>query len=436
MPSWTIEKLEDLCWCFFEASKCLAGKGHSPELKASVVEDMAALGHEGLGWDAIRYVGVLLCIWCILAVAPIEVVRAASKLTLAMASSCVRRFSGANRRVLFGCSFSNFRPKCRRWSSLSHKYLAPPNKIVSPSPLFVVPSPSSSDTIHHSPHKKSLFRPIKQVIMARWDDIRDDLFNAYVAVSPPLNSEQQEEIVRIMKARGHDMVWNAIRYIFPSVCDLIFSLSRSIIFFLSSTFILRHTTINLNPLLQDSVTMGKANAHTWDAEAEADLLKAMNVHFRPNAEDCKKMAPMLHAKGYNFSDNALLQHLQKLRRKEGAGAPPAKDNGEGSSTAVPKTPASGRKRAAPGAAKKTNSTRGKKANRSEVVNAFLASNEDTSPLDNEDDDELDAVATPSKKPRVKREAKVKKEKPESDDEAVSLVKKEKGGEDQDNAIVL
>jgi hypothetical protein len=62
--------------------------------------------------------------------------------------------------------------------------------------------------------------------MPRWDDIRDDLFNAYVAVTPALNQEQQEEIVRMMKARGHDMVWNAIRYIFPSFCDLAFSLSQ------------------------------------------------------------------------------------------------------------------------------------------------------------------------------------------------------------------
>ena len=54
MPTWTTERLEDLCWCFFEASKGPAGKGHSPELKDSVVSNMAALGHEGLGWDAIR----------------------------------------------------------------------------------------------------------------------------------------------------------------------------------------------------------------------------------------------------------------------------------------------------------------------------------------------------------------------------------------------
>jgi hypothetical protein len=62
MPSWTVERLEDLCWCFFEASKGPTGKGHSQELKASVVEGMAALGHEGLGWDAIRYVAMSLYI--------------------------------------------------------------------------------------------------------------------------------------------------------------------------------------------------------------------------------------------------------------------------------------------------------------------------------------------------------------------------------------
>jgi hypothetical protein len=113
--------------------------------------------------------------------------------------------------------------------------------------------------------------------------------------------------------------------------------------------------------------------------------------------------------------------LQKLRRKEGAGAV-SRDNGEGSSTAVatPKTPA-GRKRSAPGsAAKKTPaSSRGKKT-KSEVVNAFMAGNpSNASALDDEDDDEIDLGTTPSKK-KVKREPKSKVKVEESeDDEAVA-----------------
>ncbi|KAK3304403.1 uncharacterized protein B0T15DRAFT_494866 [Chaetomium strumarium] len=49
--------------------------------------------------------------------------------------------------------------------------------------------------------------------MPKWEDIRDDLFEAIVRVQPPIDKEQQAEIVEILKSRGHDMGWNAIRYV-------------------------------------------------------------------------------------------------------------------------------------------------------------------------------------------------------------------------------
>ncbi|KAK4043592.1 hypothetical protein C8A01DRAFT_32322 [Parachaetomium inaequale] len=49
--------------------------------------------------------------------------------------------------------------------------------------------------------------------MPRWEDIREDLFEAIIQVHPAINKEQQAEIVEIMKAKGHDMGWNAIRYV-------------------------------------------------------------------------------------------------------------------------------------------------------------------------------------------------------------------------------
>jgi hypothetical protein len=48
-PAWTEEKLADLAWCFFEASK-----PHSSEFKDLVVEGMKALGHTNASWDATR----------------------------------------------------------------------------------------------------------------------------------------------------------------------------------------------------------------------------------------------------------------------------------------------------------------------------------------------------------------------------------------------
>jgi hypothetical protein len=49
--------------------------------------------------------------------------------------------------------------------------------------------------------------------MPKWEDIREDLFEAIIQVHPPINKEQQVEIVAAMRARGHDMGWNAIRYV-------------------------------------------------------------------------------------------------------------------------------------------------------------------------------------------------------------------------------
>jgi len=49
--------------------------------------------------------------------------------------------------------------------------------------------------------------------MPKWEEIRDDLFEAVMMVQAPLNKDQQDDIVRIMQARGHNMVWNAIRYV-------------------------------------------------------------------------------------------------------------------------------------------------------------------------------------------------------------------------------
>jgi hypothetical protein len=49
--------------------------------------------------------------------------------------------------------------------------------------------------------------------MPKWEDIRDDLFEAVMQAQPAISKEQQAEIVRFMQARGHDMGWNAIRYV-------------------------------------------------------------------------------------------------------------------------------------------------------------------------------------------------------------------------------
>lgn len=74
------------------------------------------------------------------------------------------------------------------------------------------------------PHRRnissssSLSSTTQQNNMPKWEDIRDDLFEAVISVQPSLTKEQQEQIVVFMQARGHNMVWNAIRYV-PSHHD-------------------------------------------------------------------------------------------------------------------------------------------------------------------------------------------------------------------------
>ncbi|KAH6621221.1 hypothetical protein B0J18DRAFT_466829 [Chaetomium sp. MPI-SDFR-AT-0129] len=47
--------------------------------------------------------------------------------------------------------------------------------------------------------------------MARWEDIREDLFEAILQAQVPITKDQQAEIVKIMKEKGYDISWNAIR---------------------------------------------------------------------------------------------------------------------------------------------------------------------------------------------------------------------------------
>lgn len=63
--------------------------------------------------------------------------------------------------------------------------------------------------------------------MVRWEEIRDDLFEAVMQVQGPLTKEQQNQIVDYMKAHGHDMGWNAIRYVILNELNIGEAVSRT-----------------------------------------------------------------------------------------------------------------------------------------------------------------------------------------------------------------
>lgn len=49
--------------------------------------------------------------------------------------------------------------------------------------------------------------------MPKWEDIRDDLFQAYIMATGPITPDQQASMEDFMQSRGHQMKWNAIRYV-------------------------------------------------------------------------------------------------------------------------------------------------------------------------------------------------------------------------------
>ncbi|KAK3392626.1 hypothetical protein B0T20DRAFT_456081 [Sordaria brevicollis] len=99
----------------------------------------------------------------------------------------------------------------------------------------------------------------------KWEDIRDDLFQAYIYAAGPITTDMQASIEEFMQSRGHEIRWNAI------------SLTK------------------------------------WDHKTHEDILLAMVEHFRPAVPDCKEITKILRSKGYTFTDSALLYVEMKLR---------------------------------------------------------------------------------------------------------------------------
>ncbi|KAI1809491.1 hypothetical protein GGS20DRAFT_571673 [Poronia punctata] len=73
-----------------------------------------------------------------------------------------------------------------------------------------------------------------------------------------------------------------------------------------------------------------AGRTVWNDKTRSDLLMEIIDVAPPSTQQWDEIIEHLHAKGYSYTYNAALQHLQKLKRKEGAPA------GEGSVPATPK----------------------------------------------------------------------------------------------------
>ncbi|KAJ0167364.1 hypothetical protein CTA2_3043 [Colletotrichum tanaceti] len=129
---------------------------------------------------------------------------------------------------------------------------------------------------------------------------------------------------------------------------------------------------------------------TWDDKARSDLLVALLTVTKPSKEDWDLALAVVHSKGYTYNANAVMQHIQKLQRKEQT----AGDSGEASSTPVKK------------AAKKATTPRKRK------TPSKKAKAEDGA---EEDDDEGREDTPVSKKPRTPKKPDMKMEALEFED---------------------
>ncbi|KAI0541367.1 hypothetical protein GGR58DRAFT_519478 [Xylaria digitata] len=55
----------------------------------------------------------------------------------------------------------------------------------------------------------------------------------------------------------------------------------------------------------------------WNDKTRSDLLQAIIDVAPPNSKEWETIIAQLHAKGYTYGFNAALQHLQKLKKKDG-----------------------------------------------------------------------------------------------------------------------
>ncbi|KAK3903357.1 hypothetical protein C8A05DRAFT_14676 [Staphylotrichum tortipilum] len=102
--------------------------------------------------------------------------------------------------------------------------------------------------------------------MTRWEEIKDDLLESIIQAHSPISKEHQAEVVRIMGEKGHAITWNAIRYV-----------------------------------------PGRRTLQNWDAETHEGILLALIEHIKPNGNVWSAVVASLRAKGYTFTEGALVK---------------------------------------------------------------------------------------------------------------------------------
>ncbi|KAI1269450.1 hypothetical protein F5Y18DRAFT_422403 [Xylariaceae sp. FL1019] len=166
----------------------------------------------------------------------------------------------------------------------------------------------------------------------KWDDATNaHLFMTIFEVLdyPTFTAEHKEAIVAKMKEKFDDdkLSWNGIR-----------------------TFVA--TSYPSNSPYQDTImsTTTPAGRTIWTDKARSDLLQAIIEVAPPSSDEWTRIIQVLRQQGYTYNHNAALQHLQKLKRKDGPG------NGNGNGAGTSSAQATPQKRSKAGKATSTTTT--------------------------------------------------------------------------------
>ncbi|KAL0470504.1 hypothetical protein QR685DRAFT_544174 [Neurospora intermedia] len=150
-------------------------------------------------------------------------------------------------------------------------------------------------------------RPRIAIKMPKWEEIRDDLFRAYIAASGPITPEMQVSIEESMKpydpsTAGLDPALSSRSSLPPSPQHP----TRSIVAGSAIPSSHLNTTNKSNSVTMSSQRSAQRNLTRWDQKTHEDIMLAMFEHFRPTAADMKEIVELLHVqKGHTFTDGAL-----------------------------------------------------------------------------------------------------------------------------------
>ncbi|EGO56775.1 hypothetical protein NEUTE1DRAFT_123234 [Neurospora tetrasperma FGSC 2508] len=186
--------------------------------------------------------------------------------------------------------------------------------------------PASSSPFSH-PSTKTYFTstesPRIAIKMPKWEEIRDDLFRAYMNATGVITPEMQVSIEKSMQpydppTAGLDPALSvcAISSLPFWSCSSLPPSPQQPTWSIAAGSPIPSSHLNTTNI-SNSVTMSsqrsaQRNLTRWDQKTHEDIMLAMFEHFRPTAADMKEIVELLHVqKGHTFTDGALFLKMEE-----------------------------------------------------------------------------------------------------------------------------